>query len=148
MNCSKCNIIITDETKPKKGRMCKICVSEWHRNHYKKPEVKIRYNKNNTEWRTKNRELSRLYDFKHRLKGYGITLNDYERMFMEQSGKCAICKSSSPKRKDAKKLFIDHDHSNGKVRGLLCHRCNLAVGWMEDDPIRESSIIDYLNKNK
>lgn len=55
---------------------------------------------------------------------YGITEADYDRMYQEQGGKCAICKE-----KDVE--VIDHDHGTGKVRGLLCQRCNQFVGWLE-----------------
>ena len=61
------------------------------------------------------------------LRRYGITLDDYNALLKKQGGTCAICKTA-PTRK---KLFIDHDHKDGRVRGLLCSRCNLLLGYHE-----------------
>lgn len=57
---------------------------------------------------------------------YDMTPDDYERMFAEQEGRCWICRIEHPK------LFVDHDHETGVVRGLLCHGCNVALGWLRD----------------
>ena len=70
---------------------------------------------------------------------YGIKLEDYERMFEEQGGVCAICGSPpTAHKKNRGHLHVDHDHASGEVRGLLCHRCNLGMvavdsysGWPE-----------------
>ena len=63
---------------------------------------------------------------------YGITLEDYNRMFAEQKGRCAICETHQC---DTGRAFaVDHDHKTGKVRGLLCQACNTAIGKLQDDP--------------
>lgn len=62
------------------------------------------------------------------LRVYGITEEDYERRFAAQGGRCEIC-GGEPK--GGAPLFIDHDHLSGKVRGLLCSKCNLRIGWIE-----------------
>lgn len=75
---------------------------------------------------------------------YGITLADYERMFEEQKGLCAICGTDkpSPKRKN---FAVDHCHSSGVVRGLLCIACNSNVGWFE----RNADKVDlYLKRER
>lgn len=59
----------------------------------------------------------------------GISLEDKNRMFEEQGGKCAICGNEQPQ----KSLAADHDHKTGKMRRLLCHRCNVGIGLFEDD---------------
>ena len=61
------------------------------------------------------------------LRRYGITLDDYNALLKKQGGTCAICKTAPT----LKKLFIDHDHKDGRVRGLLCSRCNLLLGYHE-----------------
>ena len=58
---------------------------------------------------------------------YGITLDDYKRRLDAQGGRCEIC-GESP---DRHRLFVDHDHRTGKVRGLLCQGCNMRIGWRE-----------------
>jgi hypothetical protein len=83
-------------------------------------------------------------------KTYGITLDDYNRMLSEQNGLCKIC--GRPERRvtrDGKvmNLHVDHCHSSNKVRGLLCHHCNVALGSFDDSIELLQSAIDYLNKN-
>lgn len=63
-------------------------------------------------------------------------------MLSAQGGTCAICKSPDPKGKG--KFHVDHCHSTGRVRGLLCHACNLALGHMHDDPVRLREAALYL----
>ena len=58
---------------------------------------------------------------------YGIDLADYDRLLSEQGGACAICGEQSPINGIKKYFCVDHDHSTGKVRGLLCNHCNLMV---------------------
>lgn len=63
-------------------------------------------------------------------RNYGITLEDYERMFEDQKGLCLIC-GNVQAHKSFKHLCIDHNHETGEVRGLLCHNCNTKLGWYE-----------------
>lgn len=62
---------------------------------------------------------------------YGITQGDYELLFASQNGKCALCKRSETELKT--RLCVDHDHKTGRVRGLLCRRCNLVLGVYENN---------------
>lgn len=74
---------------------------------------------------------------------YGITLKDYNEMVTRQNKKCAICgrsQSEFPRR-----LFVDHDHKTGKVRGLLCPGCNLGLGYFEK---YKEEMQSYLNGQK
>jgi len=77
-------------------------------------------------------------------KRYGITLADYERMLQKQGGKCAICAATSGGRKQ-QAFAVDHDHSTGAVRGLLCIKCNARIGWLEWYDIHRRSIDRYLS---
>lgn len=61
---------------------------------------------------------------------YGITHEDYLKMFRAQRGRCAICRSEDTGR--TKHFCIDHDHKTKKIRGLLCQRCNRALGLLGD----------------
>ena len=80
-------------------------------------------------------------------RNYGITLEDYNRMFEEQGGKCAICSAEDTggKHKDAA-FHVDHCHDTGKVRGLLCNQCNLALGKFKDSKKLLQKALDYLKK--
>jgi hypothetical protein len=69
---------------------------------------------------------------------YGITHDDYERMYRDQDGCCAICSEQHPV------LDVDHCHRNGDVRGLLCQKCNKALGLLKDDVGLLQAAADYL----
>ena len=83
----------------------------------------------------------------HLKKKYGITSEDYERMHENQDGKCAICETTETGDRRAKHFTVDHCHETGKVRGLLCHRCNTALGLFEDKTDRMNNAIQYLRKH-
>ena len=75
---------------------------------------------------------------------YGITLDNYNEMFIKQDGKCAICGNHQSETKTA--LVVDHCHSTGKVRGLLCGNCNRGIGCLKDDIENLRCAILYLNE--
>ena len=72
---------------------------------------------------------------------YGITIEDKERMFDEQGGKCGICKTEY---EYVAELYVDHCHKSGNVRALLCTRCNTLLGFAKDDPEILQWAIEYL----
>lgn len=74
---------------------------------------------------------------------YGITPEEYERMFEQQGGVCAVCKRPPGKRR----LSVDHDHETGEVRALLCTRCNMALGYADESPSILQGLIDYLKRH-
>jgi hypothetical protein len=74
---------------------------------------------------------------------YGLSLQDYNAMVAQQGGVCRICKT-----KPARPLFVDHSHASGRVRGLLCHPCNAALGFMRDDPVIAAAATEYLRDAK
>lgn len=76
---------------------------------------------------------------------YGITLTDYNNMFVAQAGKCNICRTHQSELKKA--LRVDHCHQTGKVRGLLCHNCNIGIGMLQDDPDIIKSALIYIKNS-
>lgn len=84
---------------------------------------------------------------KYILSKKNITLKQYNYMLAEQNGVCAICKQPetqiNPKTKMIRPLSIDHNHDTGNVRSLLCSKCNVALGLMEEDPERIKSLLAY-----
>lgn len=78
---------------------------------------------------------------------YGITIDDYKRMYSEQNGKCYICKTDKAPSK-FKRFSVDHCHKSGKVRGLLCRNCNLILGGAKDSEEILLNCIEYLKKHK
>ena len=69
----------------------------------------------------------------HREKNLGVTEKDYWNMYTQQNGRCGIC-SRRLYSKRYKAFCVDHDHTTGFIRGLLCHNCNRAIGMLQDDP--------------
>ncbi len=85
------------------------------------------------QWRAKNRERLRQQHREQR----GIVDAHGER----QTGPCQICKTDTA-------LQLDHDHSSGKIRGWLCNRCNLGLGYFSDDPVRLQAAAVYLSSRQ
>lgn len=77
-------------------------------------------------------------------KTYGISLNDYNNLYISQKECCAICEKHQTTF--SKNLFVDHCHSTGKVRGLLCHKCNSGLGQFEDNKAYLEKAILYLQE--
>jgi len=76
---------------------------------------------------------------------YNLTIDDWNLMYEEQDYLCAICKTDEPKGNGL--FHVDHCHSSGKVRGLLCHHCNVALGSFKDDIEVLERAIRYLKDN-
>lgn len=130
--CSKCNCLKQPEefyTTSTSTGICIIC----HR-------IKMR------EWQNKNRSVinrkAERWRFKHR---YGISLEEYKEMYKQQGGVCAIC--LLPGDFEKRELFVDHCHSTGKVRGLLCRACNHGIGIFKDNINSLIQAVEYLKNN-
>ena len=79
-----------------------------------------------------------------RLKfSYGISTDDYDALLGQQNGICAICETQSEQT-----LCVDHCHSTGMVRGLLCRKCNLGLGYYDDEPRLLLKAIAYLKRSR
>jgi len=76
------------------------------------------------------------------LKKYGLTLETFEEMLASQNHSCQICKSKTPG--GSGNFHVDHDHETGVVRGLLCSKCNVALGLFQDDPETLRQAANYL----
>ena len=86
-------------------------------------------------------EAKRAMHYKNR---YGISIAEYDALFSSQNGNCKICGRSQKDQK--RKLAVDHDHKTGKVRGLLCDKCNKGLGQFEDNIELFQKAIEYLKK--
>jgi hypothetical protein len=144
MAMKTCNIC--DETKPldefsvlERGSMgrhpaCKACRNLQSKEYYAAKRDEILEIKR--EWR-KRTGADRRYS-------YGLNPEQYGVMVMAQDGRCAICE----RHPEDGVLRVDHDHSTGKIRGLLCRHCNLALGNMRDDVSLLRKAIAYLEKHQ
>lgn len=105
-------------------------VSEWGKKYNSRPEVKLK---------------KRDYNLR---KCFGIGLVDFEKMEDEQDHVCAICGNKETTERNGVQLplHVDHNHRTGKIRGLLCNRCNRTVGLFEDNIDIMASAISYLQQ--
>lgn len=111
---------------------------EYHKTYQKEYQKEYRskyYQQNKAKW----------YQAKRRYKlrmDYGISIETYESMLKEQNECCKICETHQSKLK--RRLAVDHCHTTGEVRGLLCHLCNQAIGQFKEDPEILEKAIKYL----
>lgn len=116
-------------------RRCKECRKGWGKTQNelvkRTPELRQYHTDKKREWYERTRIKAGGKYF--RLYKYNMTEQEYDRKFVEQDGLCAICRTRAA-------TVIDHDHRNGKVRGLLCHKCNILMGSLEtnEDTIQEA----------
>jgi hypothetical protein len=85
------------------------------------------------EWRKKNPELRKLSDRRKELKRIGATIELFNKILERQNGQCKIC--SVDFEKENKKPVLDHCHTTGKIRGILCQNCNMQLGHIERENI-------------
>lgn len=76
---------------------------------------------------------------KRKAKSYGVSAEQFNQMMNEQKGHCKICKTLMFKP------CIDHCHASGRVRGLLCGRCNSGLGYFQDDTVLLLAAVEYLS---
>lgn len=89
-----------------------------------------------TNEKAKERRRTRPLELRdiHLRNTFGLSLADFDAMLLAQGGRCAICRNDSPGGPH-RQWHVDHEHSTGTVRGLLCSRCNTGIGLFRDDPI-------------
>lgn len=137
--------------------------SDWRlQNKENKKEYDKKYREENKErkkeyrkayWQIKGKEInekrklspiykniSKGYTLK---KNYNITLDDYNKMLLEQDGKCWTCSKDVEEERN-KVLCVDHDHLTGKVRKLLCNKCNIAIGLLKEDTKIIENVLNYI----
>lgn len=111
---------------------------EWSRQYYLKNKDKV--DARNKKWKTENTEY---YRKKLLWTRYRLTPEDYDRMVLEQQGNCKIC---GIHQDDLKlNLHVDHCHTTGKIRGLLCENCNRGLGMFKDNQDLLQKAKEYLN---
>ena len=122
---------------------CKKCWSARTKNGYLANKAHV--DAKNQAWRIANPERQAAIYRRSRLRSkFGISIEHYEAMLREQGGCCAACGRSDNGDRRFESFAVDHDHETGKVRGLLCSPCNLALGHAGDDPDRLLALAAYV----
>ncbi len=121
------------------SNMCRQCSRDYNKQYYVKNEKHLKekfkiYNANNKD-KIKNRDLKRKY---------GLSIADINSKLIEQDFKCLI----GGEKIDSRTAKVDHCHKTGKVRGLLCSNCNVALGLLKDSPKALREAIKYLTKRR
>ena len=155
--CSGCNTTkeitqfhIDNSEKDGHRFQCKVCRNAKQREYAKnnKDVIKIR-NAAKAEQRKvyyqsdKGIESSRRSHLKRK---YDITLEEYNKLLKQQNNKCKICNSEETCQRN-NFLSVDHEHSTGRIRGLLCNNCNRALGLFQDSMDVLHNAIMYLQNN-
>ena len=122
--------------KDKKNIYCISCLGKMNRDSYERNFIKKTASEDKLVRKRRNYIRCK----------YKITYKEFENMMIEQNFRCAICGIHASDHK--KTLHIDHCHSSGKVRGLLCHHCNIMIGMAKENTDNLLSAIEYLTQNK
>ena len=109
------------------------------RNYRKKKLARKRQN-----WRKNYHQHPECDRERHLMDSYSISSDEYQLLFNKQNGVCAICGKPPT---NGKPLQVDHDHTTGKIRGLLCHKCNTGIGYLGDVTQSVQYAVNYLKEN-
>jgi len=132
--CSKCKASKSTSEFNKNRRRedgldlwCRNCVKQNHSSYYARNRLKVIES-------TKAKRDPRRHKDLHLQRSYDMTIDQYEALVEQQNGRCAICKKRVTKDSRGRTFAVDHCHQCFRLRGLLCTKCNLAIGLLEDDP--------------
>lgn len=120
-------------------KQCATCKVEFLGKHYNSKYCCKQCKLNNTDFKERLKSVNKSGTL---LRLYGITTDDYESLVQEQKGSCAICGCTPTK------LYVDHCHDSGMVRGLLCMKCNAGLGLFKDKQENLSRALQYLQNNE
>jgi Autographiviridae endonuclease VII len=111
---------------------CKDCKNKRNSKHYQENKITILSRVVDAEAK---RTKKRSYNLR---KKYGIDISEYNRIYQAQQGKCAICGNWQ------RRLFVDHNHKNEEIRGLLCNNCNAGIGFLKESITVFEKAVAYL----
>lgn len=132
--------------KSKWTRRCKDCthVANMRYRDSRDPDRLAEMSANTKKWRDENTDYERRH---HLFSKYGVDVDWYRKTLGEQDGHCALCDALYAHPNSEKILFVDHHHASGKVRGILCAKCNTHLGILEADLEWPTRALAYLRKH-
>lgn len=120
-------------------------IKELQRLHSEKNRDVVRLRSKN--WYLNNKERASANAREVKLRSYGMTNDAYQSMLEGQGHRCAICGAREAMEGKNLRMYVDHCHKTGKVRGLLCQQCNVGIGTFKDDPKLLMKAADYLTRS-
>ena len=149
--CKKCEIekpMDAYRTQVRSGKSyisktCKACQPQSKGTAYKDwtPERRARYIQQQKDWQKRNPETRKRNQRRSSWKLQGINPDLAEAYYQSHHGKCDSCGQPNG---NGRALCVDHDHGSGAIRGMLCDGCNMALGFLKDDPNRIQNVYDYI----
>ncbi len=133
LDCKKCNLAARAAKYRANPRPAIERAMRWQRDNREKYQAKQRAYAESGKKKVADRKS-------HLKRKYGITPEDFHALLASQGGGCAICGKPDVDH-------VDHDHVTGRVRGILCFRCNVAIGQMDDDCDRLAAAMAYLDRD-
>tara|TARA_R110001606_G_scaffold253963_1_gene401790 strand:+ start:411 stop:788 length:378 start_codon:yes stop_codon:yes gene_type:complete len=115
---------------------------EYFKEYYKKNKTRIDLRNKNWGESNDRKDYHRNWKLKKR---FNLTVDEYNVILNKQNNCCAICNKHESEIKT--NLHVDHCHTTGKIRGLLCFGCNILLGKAKDNINTLNNAIDYLNNN-
>lgn len=122
------------------GKACGRCRACIYAARKQNPEAQLTSSR---RWRERNPDKVRDAKWRAALRKHGLTASKYEWLLARQGGVCAVCPRTEANEK-GHRLYIDHDHRTGEVRGLLCGACNPGIGFFQDSPALLRRAAEYL----
>jgi hypothetical protein len=136
---AKCKQCICDDEKARYRKDPERVRSRLRERYRTSAEVRAKTREYNRNWAERNPERHKQAQRRSWLKRkYAVTVEWYDAAMEAQDGRCRVCKSKPDH------LVVDHCHRTGAVRGLLCHGCNVALGFLEEDPDRAIALAEYI----
>lgn len=122
-----------------------MCVSETSKAYYQKNKPLLT-EKSRSYYQANKSAIQKRTKEWHIARTYGISLKKFRKMLKNQGNKCAICRSPVPDN-PKRRWHVDHNHKTGKIRGILCHNCNVALGHFKENKKVMKRAIKYLEKH-
>lgn len=153
--CKKCDNEHSKKYQKEHLEGARLRKKRWYKRH--SVEQSLKSNNYNKEHRTEKTLYMREFCKKHPeetllyrrnyncMRAHGITLKQKEEMILNQDNKCLICEIDL-RQLNTKKVHVDHDHKTNKIRGILCHYCNTALGFLEEDLEKVYKLAEYVKK--
>lgn len=154
MNCNRCGAEILGTEHNIKIRRCAPCHARAQREYNQRNRDRL--NALRREQRAKKGDMHRAYERDYRAtradimreqeraRRYNMTVDELRELFDSHDGTCGICGGNDPHDGRWGQWSVDHCHSTGRVRGILCGKCNKSIGLMADDPARLRAAAAYL----